>query len=120
MLALAACSGDDATGTSVAMTAGQTFDPEELTVTAGQTVTWTNESSESHTVTASEDGLPEGASYFASGGASSEDAARDDLEDGLLSEGETFELTFDEPGAYRYVCIPHEEQGMVGTIVVEE
>ncbi|MCL9817244.1 halocyanin domain-containing protein [Natronocalculus amylovorans] len=36
-------------------------------------------------------------------------------------EGATFTHTFDEPGVYRYVCTPHEHQGMVGAVdVVEE
>ncbi len=29
-----------------------------------------------------------------------------------------FSRTFDEPGTYRYICIPHEGAGMVGTVVV--
>lgn len=102
------------------MTRDQKFDPEELTITAGDTVTWTNDSSQSHTVTAYQDGIPEGGEYFASGGASSEDAAREQLEEGLIDAGETFETTFEEPGTYAYFCIPHEAQGMIGTIVVEE
>lgn len=102
------------------MTDAQRFEPEETTVSVGDEVTWTNDSGESHTVTAYSDDLPEGADYFASGGASSEDSARAALADGLLTEGETFTFTFDEPGKYRYFCVPHEGQGMVGTIVVEE
>lgn len=102
------------------MTEGRRFEPQRLTVTVGEEVTWTNESAESHTVTAYEDELPSGADYFASGGASSEVQARDELGQGLLGEGETFEITFDRPGTYSYFCIPHEDVGMLGTIVVEE
>jgi plastocyanin len=104
-IALTACSGNGSSGTSVDMTSAQTFDPDKLTV-----------SSESHTVTAYEP--PAGTEYFASGEASSEEAARDQVAEGLLDAGDTFEFTFDEPGTYRYFCIPHEDQGMVGTIVV--
>ena len=40
-------------------------------------------------------------------------------ESGLLSDdGETFERTFDHEGVYDYACTPHEEDGMVGTVVV--
>jgi uncharacterized cupredoxin-like copper-binding protein len=43
--------------------------------------------------------------------------------DVLLSPGtsETFEVSFDEPGTYHYICsIPgHEEAGMVGDIIVQ-
>lgn len=102
------------------MTSGLTFEPDQLTVSVGETATWTNDSSQSHTVTAYEDELPEGAEFFSSGGANSEDEARDDLESALINEGESFEMTFDEPGTYTYFCIPHESQGMVATIVVEE
>jgi plastocyanin len=115
-IALTACSGNGSSGTSVDMTSAQTFDPDKLTVSVGETVTWTNGSSESHTVTAYEP--PAGTEYFASGEASSEEAARDQVAEGLLDAGDTFEFTFDEPGTYRYFCIPHEDQGMVGTIVV--
>lgn len=116
-----ACSNDGGggSGTTVAMSEGHRFEPQELTVSAGDTVTWTNDSSEAHTVTAYDDELPQGADYFASGGASDEDQARDEVADGLIDPDATFEVTFDEPGTYRYFCIPHESQGMVGTIVVE-
>ena len=98
------------------MSSAQRFEPAELTTTVGSTVTWTNDSSESHTVTA----YATAEEFFASGGATSEDEARDAVADGLLDGGETFEFTFDEPGTYQYFCVPHEEQGMVGTIIVEE
>ncbi|AFK18843.1 halocyanin domain-containing protein [Haloferax mediterranei ATCC 33500] len=35
------------------------------------------------------------------------------------TEGHTFEYTFEETGEYRYVCVPHEQLGMVGAVVVE-
>jgi plastocyanin len=115
---LAACAGDR--GVVIEMQSGQRFAPAQLHIQAGQTVTWSNESSESHTVTAFEDSIPEGAEYFASGGASSEAAARDDVADGLLKPGDTFQMTFDVPGTYRFFCIPHESSGMKGTVVVAE
>lgn len=101
------------------MTSDRRFDPTELTIGSGETVTWTNDSSEAHTVTAYEEELPDEAQFFASGGAPTEEAARKDLEDGLLTEGESVEMTFSEPGTYRYFCIPHEDAGMVATVVVE-
>ena len=120
-LALFGCSNaGGSSGTEISMAEGQVFAPDELTVSAGDSVTWTNDSSEAHTVTAYDDKIPTGSTYFSSGGASSEDVARDELEDGLVAEGETYEFTFEEPGSYSYFCIPHEAQGMVGTIVVEE
>ena len=104
----------------ISMTAGQVFDPEGASVTVGATVTFENASSEAHTVTAYENDLPAGADYFASGGAESEVEARKDIAAGLLKEGDSFEVTFSEPGTYKYFCIPHEGAGMKGSIVVEE
>lgn len=120
---LAACGGGDSNTPTeptdeVTMTADQLFDPEGASVSAGTLVTFSNTSG-THTVTAYENDLPEGADYFASGGAGSEAEARKDIAGGLLEEGETFEVTLSEPGTYRYFCIPHEGAGMKGTIVVE-
>jgi plastocyanin len=99
------------------------FDPQEITVDAGTTVVWKNTSSRGHTVTAFENGIPEDAEYFASGGFDSEAAARDawqDTEGGILFGSETFEHTFEVPGRYDYVCLPHERSGMLGAVVVRE
>ena len=118
-LAFAGCSeSKDRAPGEVGMSDSHAFDPKESTIDAGETVTWINDSSESHTVTAFEESLPEGAEYFASGGAENEEEARDDVSDGLMQSDETFEVTFEEPGTYRYVCIPHEGDGMTGTVVV--
>ena len=114
-LVLGACAAD---GNTVSLTGEHVFSPSSLTVDAGTTIEFSNVSSEAHTVTAYEDGLPAGADYFATGGFDSEKAARAHLSAGLLTEGETFRLTLQEPGSYRYFCIPHEDDGMTGTIVV--
>jgi len=71
------------------------FDPAELEVTAGATVTWTNDDSATHTVE-SDDGT----------------LMSDDLPNGA-----TYEMTFDEPGTYEYVCGIH--PNMSGTVVVK-
>ncbi|HEX2234818.1 MAG TPA: plastocyanin/azurin family copper-binding protein [Actinomycetota bacterium] len=112
----ASCSSD---GNEVSMDNSHRFEPGTLTISVGEQVSWVNAGSEAHTVTAYEDGLPEGADYWASGGAPSEEAAREDLAQGLMKEGQSFEVTLDEPGTYRYFCIPHEDDDMKGTIVVE-
>ena len=119
-LALAACGGSSSgSGNTVGMNPSQRFAPDSLTVKVGDTVTWRNEDSQTHTVTAYDDGVPDGTGYFASGEAPDEEAARDDLQAGLIPEGDAYEFTFDEPGTYSYFCIPHEQQGMKGEIVVE-
>ncbi len=102
----------------VQMIPGRTFLPDRLEVVTGTTVTFANTSDDSHTVTAVERELPEGAEYFASGGFDSEAEARDDLASGLLRKGGSFTMTFEKPGTYPYLCIPHQADGMSGVIVV--
>jgi plastocyanin len=88
------------------------FMPDQVTVSVGDTVEWRNESGVTHTVTADPDlaadpanvELPEGAEAFDSG---------------EVASGESFSYTFEQAGTYRYVCLPHERQGMLGTVVVE-
>jgi len=124
--ALAGCLGDDGGGgggTTVEMTDSLAFDPGNLTVSTGTTVTWENGGSVAHTVTAYDDGIPSGSTYFASGDYESEEAAREGFRggDGGFVEGDgSFEHTFDTAGTYEYFCIPHETTGMTGTITVEE
>lgn len=123
---LAACSPS---GSTVEMIPSHRFDPETITVNVGDTVSWRVRTDEPHSVTAYEESLPEGAEYFASGGFSSEEDARantsvaqpqHEVAEGLLQEGDGFEVTFETPGTYEYFCIPHESEGMTGTVVVEE
>jgi plastocyanin len=97
------------------MVDGQRFDPDALVVSVGTTVTFYNASDEAHTVTAA-DGVPQ---YFASGGFESEDVAKENVGEALVAPGESYEVTFEEPGTYDYFCIPHHDE-MTGTIEVEE
>ncbi|WP_416838649.1 plastocyanin/azurin family copper-binding protein [Haloferax sp. DFSO52] len=117
----AGCSsgGDSGGAKRVSMTDGFDYDPKRLTISAGTTVRWVNDSNVGHTVTAYEDEIPADADYFASGGFDSERAARNDVTGGLFGPGETYEHTFEVPGTYEYYCIPHESSEMVGTVVVE-
>jgi plastocyanin len=97
---------------TVTMTDGQQFDPPRVTVPAGTTVLWRNDSSVPHTVTAdpapartaSNVQLPSGAEPF---------------ESESLPLGQTFTRQVTVVGAYRYVCRIHEESGMVGIVTVE-
>lgn len=101
--------------------AANAFEPAEITVGAGTTVVWGNSSSRPHSVTAYEDGIPEDAAYFASGGFESQRAAEDGYFDdrGVINPGETYEHAFEASGTYHYFCIPHEPAGMKGVVVVE-
>jgi plastocyanin len=73
-----------------------TFTPAEVTVSAGDTVTWTNNDSVDHDVTADS---------FSSG------------DPGGMAPGDTFEHTFEEAGTFDYVCTVH--PGMEGSVTVE-
>jgi len=70
------------------------FAPETLTITAGDTVTWTNEDAVIHTAT----------------------SVNGAFDSGDLDQGESYTLTFTTPGTYDYLCTPHPM--MTGRIVV--
>ena len=99
------------------------YRPRQITVSVGDTVVWGNTSARAHTVTATAGGIPDDAEFFASGGFDDYDTALSAWQDdfgGRLESGDRFEHTFEVPGVYEYVCIPHREGGMYGTVVVEE
>jgi plastocyanin len=114
-------SGEWTETSTVEMTDGLKFEPKRIRVSVGTEVTWENVGSIGHTVTAYEDGIPEGAEYFASGGFDSQQAAKDGYADGQggnVPKGESYSHTFETTGTYEYYCIPHEMNGMVGTVKV--
>ncbi|KAA9397138.1 copper-binding protein [Haloarcula sp. CBA1130] len=115
-------SGSEWTETStVEMTDELAYEPKKIQVEAGTTVTFENVGSIGHTVTAYEDKIPDGADYFASGGFDSQQAAKDGYsngQEGNVPKGESYEVTLETTGTYEYYCIPHEMNGMVGTIKV--
>jgi plastocyanin len=122
-LGLAACGGDDddnggggggGASTSAQPAAGGggggvkvslkniQFNPKDVTVKPGETITFTNDESIPHDV--HKESGPGG--DFASG------------PDGGLQQGDTFKLKLDKPGTYQYVCHVH-APGMAGTITVK-
>jgi plastocyanin len=88
------------------------FDPDTVTINAGDTVNWTNPSFVTHTVTfdpakaqtASDVVLPAGVAPFDSGS---------------MEQDATFAHQFTAKGTYKYVCKFHEAMGMVGTVIVK-
>jgi plastocyanin len=88
-------SGGKATATDAVTIESFEFKPQQITVASGTTVTWTNGDSAVHSIKDKGD-------LFES----------DDL-----SEGGTFEHTYDEAGEFPYICGIH--QYMTGTVVVE-
>jgi plastocyanin len=95
----------------VRMTETDRYEPGELRVRAGDVVRWDNASRSTHTVTdaPAQAGprfslLPDGARPFDSG---------------YLGIGQGWSHRFTVPGVYRYYCVLHQHEGMVGTVVVE-
>jgi plastocyanin len=71
------------------------FQPEAISVSAGDTVAWDNDDSEGHTVTA-----VDGA-----------------FNSGVMTVGDAFSMTFETAGTFDYLCAIHPE--MQGTVSVE-
>jgi plastocyanin len=97
-VALAGCGGGGEPAEPVAtdhvsMAKSYRFDPGTIEVSAGDTVTWTNDDNFTHTVKV-EDG-----------------------EDHEVGRGDSVEIAFDEPGTYAYVCTLH-SRDMHGTVIV--
>jgi plastocyanin len=95
------CGGDDSEPASAAPAASggaavemvdNAFEPKDLTVNVGDTVTWTNGGQLAHTATG------------------------EGFDSGSVAAGETFEWTAEQAGTFDYVCTFH--PGMEGTITV--
>lgn len=72
------------------------YSPQELTISVGETVVWTNNDKVRHDV-ASDEGS--------------------ELAGPLLNQNESYSHTFNEPGVYPYHCTPH--PFMTATIIVQ-
>ena len=96
-MSLSGCSGDDdKTPVGVenqVLIKDFKFQPQDITVKAGDTVTWVNEDNTVHTVEGS------------------------GMDSGNMSKGVEFKYTFDKAGTYDYICGPHPY--MTGTVIVE-
>jgi plastocyanin len=76
--------------------AGFAFDPAEIEVKVGTTITWTNNDSAPHTVTGNDRSF----------------------DSGRMEQGQTFSFTFDTAGTFEYFCEYH--PGMTAVVVVTE
>ena len=79
------------------------FAPDALTVTAGDTVKWTNTQG-SHNVNGLKSKFPDNPESFGND----------------VGTGWVFEHVFTIPGTYNYQCDPHAAFGMTGVIIVQE
>ncbi len=89
------------------------FEPAELTIATGTTVTWQHISGSTHTATADPSKVKDPANVALPEGVEPWDS-------GDLTGGQSWSRTLDVPGTYRYFCIPHEGRGMVGTVIVTD
>lgn len=93
------------------------FEPESVTIKTGEKIRWTFPTSGHNVCCVPEDSdeveLPSDAEPF-----SSYDSDESPMT--TVPKGEIYEHTFNTPGKYVYVCVPHVNFGMIGTVVVEE
>jgi len=81
-------------GPQVIMT-NRAYDPQEITVKVGDTVTWVNQDAPKHDVVAD----------------------NGEFKSSLFDKGQSFSFTFTKAGTYPYHCSIH--PGMTGTVVVQ-
>jgi plastocyanin len=95
-LALAAVTGGAALAADHAVAiSGFAYSPSSITVTVGDTVTWTNSDAQAHTATADGGGFDTGA----------------------LGNGQSGTVTFSTAGSFAYHCSIHPD--MTGTVTVQ-
>jgi plastocyanin len=88
------------------------FVPLTVTIQKGDTVEWINNAQSLHSVTTNpavaqdpkDVSLPSGAKPFDSG---------------FMPPGAKWSYTFTVPGTYKYLCLPHEKDHMIGVVVVK-
>jgi len=107
----------EAAAATVQMTDQFRFSPADLTIAAGQTVTWINDSAMPHTATDDPAQNPVASAHPEY--AQLPDGA-EPWDSGMLQPGESYSYTFTTPGTYHYFCLPHVLSGMLGTITVED
>lgn len=76
---------------------GMRFVPKNIEIKVGETVRWTNPTSNAHNVAAN----------------------KGEFRSKMLSKSEMFSYRFTKPGVYHYYCQPHRIMGMKGTITVK-
>ena len=87
------------------------FDPVGVLIRPGQTIRWTNrDAGNSHTATAYHPAMFQRPRRIP--------VSAKPWDSGYLLPQESFAAVFAEPGVYDYYCLPHEQAGMVGRIVV--
>ena len=120
---LTACGGDDDTGASPAATTaskpGATVDmvltlfgkPSDVTIKAGEAVTWVNKNDIAHTIV--------GGTYKVDSGTGLRTEEKDDgsFKLDVAKTGEKVDFTYKTPGKYQFFCTIH--AGMNGSVTVQ-
>jgi plastocyanin len=85
------------------------FVPNDFSVAAGEKITFKNNAGFPHNIIFDEDEIPSGV-----------DATKISMneEDLLNAAGETYSVTLDAKGTYKFYCSPHAGAGMVGQVTV--
>ena len=94
--------GAGASASADCVAANNCYSPNQLTVSPGTTVTWTNNDKLSHTITS---------------GKVSDNDAGSMFDSGLVKSGKTFQFTFANTGTINYFCTVH--PWMTGQVIVE-
>jgi plastocyanin len=89
------------------------YSPDKVAIKVGDTIKWINDGKTIHDVSTNaaiaqnpkDTSMPKGAQAFDSG---------------FIPPGGEYSHTFTVPGRYRYFCLPHEKEGMVGVVVVKK
>jgi len=84
------------------------FVPDEVTIKAGESVTWVGNVGMPHNVVFDDEAVPAGA-----------DLDKINHEDMMNDQGKQYSSTFDKPGKYEYYCEPHRGAGMNGVVIVK-
>ena len=80
----------------------KSFDPNPIEIKAGDSVTWTNDDNDIHTVTS---------------GSSEGPTIGQEFDSGAIASGDSFTHKFEKTGTYEYFCSFHES--MIGKVVVK-
>jgi plastocyanin len=88
------------------------FVPLTVTIQKGDTVEWINNAASLHSVTTNPAVAQDPKDVSAPAGAKPFDS-------GFMTPGAKWSYTFTVPGTYKYLCLPHEKDHMVGVVVVK-
>ncbi len=86
----------------VGINGDRSYSPNPITIKEGQTITWYNGDTISHTVTSGQD---------------NDKDAGEDFDSNAIIPNQYFSVTFDDSGEYQYYCIYH--PSMVGEVIVK-